>query len=95
MLGAIVGDILGSSYEFTRRKNYDFEDMVRLAVSLGGDADTQATIAGEIAACVYPIPEHIAEECEKRLPSELLEIMSNFERFIKERKDSTIYGSEV
>ena len=36
----------------------DFEDVVRLAVSLGGDADTQAAIAGGIAACVYPIPEH-------------------------------------
>lgn len=33
----------------------DFEDVVRLAVSLGGDADTQAAIAGSIAACVYPI----------------------------------------
>ena len=62
----------------------DFEDVVRLVVSLGGDAGTQAAIAGGIAACVYPIPEHIAEECERRLPPELLEIMRNFERFIKE-----------
>ena len=63
----------------------DFEDVVRLAVSLGGDADTQAAIAGGIAACVYPIPEHIAEECEKRLPQDLLDIMRNFEGFIKSR----------
>ena len=62
----------------------DFEDVVRLAVSLGGDTDTQAAIAGGIAACVYPIPEHIADECERRLPPELLEIMMNFECFIKE-----------
>ena len=60
----------------------DFEDVVRLAVSLGGDADTQAAIAGGIAACAYPIPEHIAEECERRLPTELLEIMRNYEQFI-------------
>lgn len=73
----------------------DFEDVVRLAVSLGGDADTQAAIAGGIAACIYPIPEHISEECEKRLPSELLEIMRDFETFIKKRKDSKIYGSEL
>ncbi|MDE7419485.1 MAG: hypothetical protein K2N35_04680, partial [Muribaculaceae bacterium] len=66
-----------------------------LAVSLGGDADTQAAIAGGIAACIYPIPDHIAEECEKRLPSELLEIMRNFETFIKKRKDSKIYGCEL
>ena len=62
----------------------DFEDVVRLAVSLGGDTDTQAAIAGGIASCIYPIPEHIAEECERRLPPELLDIMRNFERFIKE-----------
>lgn len=63
----------------------DFEDVVRLAVSLGGDADTQGAIAGGIASCVYPIPEHIVAECEKRLPPDLLEIMRNFEQFIKER----------
>lgn len=66
----------------------DFEDVVRLAVSLGGDADTQAAIAGSIAACVYPIPEWIADECEKRLTPDLLEIMHNFEGFIKNRNNS-------
>lgn len=43
----------------------DFEDVVRLAVSLGGDADTMACIAGSIAACVYPIPTWIENECKK------------------------------
>ena len=63
----------------------DFEDVVRLAVSLGGDADTQGAIAGSIAACVYPIPEWIAAECEKRLTLDLLEIMHSFEKFINNR----------
>lgn len=62
----------------------DFEDVVRLAVSLGGDADTQAAIAGSIAACVYPIPEDVALECEKRLKPDLLKIMNDFERYISE-----------
>ncbi len=66
----------------------DFEDVVRLAVSLGGDADTQAAIAGGIAACIYPIPEYIVEECERRLAPELLQIMRDFERFIEERDHS-------
>lgn len=66
----------------------DFEDVVRLAVSLGGDADTQAAIAGSIAACVYPIPEWIADECERRLTPDLLEVMRNFEEFIKNRNNS-------
>lgn len=63
----------------------DFEDVVRLAVSLGGDTDTQAAIAGSIAACVYPIPESIAIECEKRLTPDLLKIMNDFERYINDR----------
>ena len=60
----------------------DFEDVVRLAVSLGGDADTLGAIAGSIAACIYSIPEHIAIECEKRLPTDLLKIMRDFEVYL-------------
>ncbi len=68
----------------------DFEDVVRLAVSLGGDADTQAAIAGGIAACIYPIPANIVEECERRLTPELLQIMRDFEIFIEERNQVKI-----
>lgn len=63
----------------------DFEDIVRLAVSLGGDTDTQAAIAGSIAACVYPIPKNIAIECENRLTPDLLKILNAFEKYITER----------
>ncbi len=49
----------------------DFVDVVRLAVSLGGDADTMACIAGSIAACIYPIPEEIFKKCMEMLPAEL------------------------
>ena len=52
-------------------------------------------MVGGIAACIYPIPEHIVAECEKRLPSELLEIMRNFEGFIKQWEQSNNYGSEL
>ncbi len=40
-------------------EGFDFEDVVRLAVSLGCDSDIMACIAGSIAACIYPIPEWI------------------------------------
>lgn len=40
----------------------DFEDAVRNAVSLGGDGDTQACIAGAIAEAYYGIPEKLQEE---------------------------------
>ena len=60
----------------------DFEDVVRLAVSLGGDADTLGAISGSIAACIYSIPEQIAIECEKRLSTDLLKIMRDFEVYL-------------
>lgn len=67
----------------------DFEDVIRLAVSLGGDTDTMACIAGSIAACIYPIPDHIIIECEKRLTPDLLKILNNFEEFINKRTNLT------
>lgn len=60
----------------------DFIDVVRKAVSLGGDADTMACIAGSIAACVYPIPEWIVKECEGLLPMPLKAWMSGFEGYL-------------
>jgi len=49
-----------------------FEDAVRNAVLLGGDADTQACIAGSIAEAYYKtIPPTILEEIPKRLAKPL------------------------
>lgn len=63
----------------------DFEDVIRLAVSLGGDTDTMACIAGSIAACIYPIPDWIAKECEKKLTPDLLRILKDFEYYLVNR----------
>ena len=46
----------------------DYESTVRLAVSLGGDSDTQACIAGGIAEAFYGMPDYIVTEMAKRLP---------------------------
>ena len=56
----------------------DFEDALRNAVSLGGDADTLACIAGSIAEVLYGIPNHIAQEAESRLLPELWQVMQRF-----------------
>ncbi len=46
----------------------DFESAIRNAISLGGDADTQACIAGGIAEAYYKtIPEHIERFCNRRI----------------------------
>lgn len=61
----------------------NFEDAIRLAVSLGGDADTQASIAGAIAGAFYKIiPQSIISEIVKKLPNELLDILYSFNDFI-------------
>ena len=46
----------------------DYESTVRLAVSLGGDSDTQACIAGGIAEAFYGIPDDIIIEASSRIP---------------------------
>jgi ADP-ribosylglycohydrolase len=58
----------------------DYEDAIRLAISLGGDADTQAAIAGAIAQAHYgTVPGEIAEPVRERLPREFLEVIDEFE----------------
>jgi ADP-ribosylglycohydrolase len=58
----------------------DYESAVRLAVSLGGDADTQACIAGGIAEAYYGgVPEEIQQEVKVRLPDDLLKILEDFQ----------------
>ncbi|MCJ7518675.1 MAG: ADP-ribosylglycohydrolase family protein [Anaerolineaceae bacterium] len=57
----------------------NFEDAVRKAVSLGGDADTLGCIAGSIAEAYYgQVPEEIAVETMKRLPEEFRKIIDKF-----------------
>ena len=60
----------------------DYEDCVRLAVSMGGDADTMGAIAGSIAAAFYGvIPETILEKCWSKLPEDIKEIIEDFRKF--------------
>ena len=56
-------------------EGYSFEDVIRTAVSLGGDCDTLTCIAGGIAEAFYGVPEEIARECRKRLPGDMLEVV--------------------
>jgi len=49
----------------------DFEEAIRLAVSLGGDGDTQAAIAGSIAEAYFGIPDEIADKAFEIFDGEL------------------------
>ena len=57
----------------------DFEDTIRNAVSLGGDADTQAAIAGSIASAYWDVPRNIVDKSIMLLDDFLLDIFIEFE----------------
>lgn len=59
----------------------DYEYCIRRAVSLGGDADTQAAITGGIVAAYRPVPEHILNECLNRLDPYLVDVIDKFNDF--------------
>ena len=62
-----------------------FEEVIRLAISIGGDSDTIGCMAGAIAACRYPIPDDIAKRCDSLLTEDLRDIKDRFCDFINKR----------
>ena len=56
-----------------------FEDTIRNAVSLGGDADTHAAIAGSIASAYWEIPKNISFKSIHKLDNLLLNVLIDFE----------------
>lgn len=53
-----------------------FEDAIRNAISLGGDADTEAAIAGSIAEPLFGVPDHLKAAAVGSLPVDLQERLS-------------------
>lgn len=59
------------------------EEAIRLAISLGGDADTQACMAGALGEAYWGMDEALAKEISGRLPAPMQQILLQFrERFI-------------
>jgi ADP-ribosylglycohydrolase len=55
-----------------------YEEAVRLAISLGGDADTLACISGGIAGAMYGVPNDIAERALLMLDDDLRYTVTRF-----------------
>ncbi len=49
----------------------DYEDAIRNAISIGGDSDTVAAIAGGVAEALFSIPDDLAREGLSRLPEDM------------------------
>jgi ADP-ribosylglycohydrolase len=60
-----------------------FEDVIRNAISVGGDSDTIGAIAGAIAEAYYGVPEDIKNEALKRLEQPLIDVINRFSNFLK------------
>jgi ADP-ribosylglycohydrolase len=59
----------------------NYEDTIRLAISLGGDTDTQACMSGFIAQAYYnEIPKRMALPAIKMLPKDFLRIIRDFNK---------------
>ena len=68
----------------------DFEDAIRNAISLGGDADTLGAITGSVAWPFY-LKQNGLSEAMKGMASHALHILpSEFRAFLKEYEDDFI-----
>ena len=56
----------------------DFEDVLRTAVSLGGDCDTLAAIAGSMAEAFHGVPEELKKQCLRRVDDPLRALLQRF-----------------
>ena len=54
----------------------DFEDCMRNCISIGGDSDTIAAIAGGIAEAFYGVPDDIWARAKIFMPNDLLDIVA-------------------
>ena len=64
----------------------DYEDVVRLAVSLAADADTLAAIAGSIASATMDVPNEIAQRVISLLSEEFCTLLLRFNEMAVKRE---------
>ena len=61
----------------------DYVDCIKLAIALGGDADTLAAIAGPMAYAYYKkMPDALVCQAMKKLPDWMLEVNDRFDEHV-------------
>lgn len=61
----------------------DFEDVIRTAVSLGGDCDTLTDIAAAMAEAYYGLPDAFRAEARNRVKPDILKVLDRFDEWVK------------
>lgn len=64
-----------------------YEDAIRNAISIGGDSDTIAAIAGGVAEALFGIPEDIADKGWSHLPKDMREVVTRLYRIAGQRDE--------
>jgi ADP-ribosylglycohydrolase len=65
----------------------DYEGALRRAISVGGDADTTACMAGALAGGYWGIPQRVDSWALQKLPADMREVVAAFEgRFPDSRR---------
>ena len=78
------GSVPESIIAFLESEN--FEDAIRIAISIGGDSDTIACMAGAIAEAYYKsIPTEMIEKVNEYLPEEFQNIIEDFKNKYNEQ----------
>ena len=54
----------------------DYEDAIRNAISIGGDSDTIAAIAGGVAEALFGIPESVARTAWAKIPDDMKVVLT-------------------
>ena len=68
---------------FLESKNY--EDCLKLAIALGGDADTLAAISGPMAYAFYKtMPEELIANAKAKLPDWMLQVNEELDQFVNQ-----------
>jgi len=68
----------------------DYEDVIRLAVSLAADADTLAAIAGPIASATEEVPNEIAQTAISLLSEEFCTTLLRFNELVAKRESEAL-----
>lgn len=73
----------------------NFEDAIRNAVSLGGDSDTLAAIAGSIAEAFFGVPEDLIDKVRDEIPVAMLKVIDEVNRIVDmQSKCVELHGNE-
>ena len=60
-----------------------FEEVIRLAISIGGDSDTIGAISGSLAEAHFGIPPEIQQRALAYLPEDMRQIVDSFRQTIR------------